>query len=139
MANVGDDYGREAAHFFSDLVWNESLMAKVCCPSPSLASVPLPPHVGVPGAWLGVTAAPLLLQIHSRDEKNRLVVTLFQDDSDVTVSERLLTAGLARVSKSQARRVEMRFERAQPGADKDKVCACVRVLSCRAHVSWRVL
>ena len=60
------------------------------------------------------------VQVHSRDDKNRLVVTLFQEEDANSISELLLLEGLARVSKTEARKVDTRVARGVRGADKDK-------------------
>ena len=93
---LSEEFGREAAHFFSDHAWGEQLVAKV----------------------------------HARDEKNRLVVTVYQDGNDVSVNEQIVAAGVGRVSRTASRKVDYRLERGQPGADKDKVGEGCRALHC---------
>ncbi len=68
------------------------------------------------------TLASVKSQVHSRDDKNRLVVTLFQEEDATSVSELLLQEGLARVSKTEARKVDVKLARGVRGADKEKVC-----------------
>jgi len=102
---LGEEFGRDAAHFFSDLVWGQQLIAKVglllascwslaglllasclgvfatrgvvlvrVLPTSALCApmIPLGVRVFVCGWFAGLAG----VQVHARDEKNRLVVCM---------------------------------------------------------------
>eukprot|EP01138_Halocafeteria_seosinensis_P007850 gb/GECG01008020.1/.p1 GENE.gb/GECG01008020.1/~~gb/GECG01008020.1/.p1 ORF type:complete len:921 (+),score=174.17 gb/GECG01008020.1/:1-2763(+) len=58
----------------------------------------------------------LVAKIHSRDDDNRLVVTLFDENSPMSVNEKMIQEGVARLSKREIRSTKNAARR-QPDAE----------------------